>query len=76
VFQDSATTVPEGKEIMSISVSKVADDEVYYLTVNGASEVMSAEKAFMLVDTLLGLLGEDSYIGRGINAVPGSGTVQ
>lgn len=61
---------------MSISVTKVADDEVYYLTVNGSSEVMSAEKAFMLVDTLLVLLGGDSYPGREPMIVPGTGTKQ
>lgn len=61
---------------MSISVTKVADDEVYYLTVNGSSEVMSAEKAFMLVDTLLMLLGEDSYTGRAPMIVPGTETKQ
>lgn len=42
-------------------IAKSINDELYFLTVNGQTEVLSEVAAYRLVDALLALLGAESY---------------
>ena len=75
LLQDPSATVSgfEERIIAMVIAGKNATDALYYITVNGSTEVLSEEAVFRLIDTLITLTGAEDF---DASIAPGTATKQ